>query len=82
MSLAVNNIKWIMLFAGLATCSTLSVFFAPQDALMSMFGANLTEPLADVVVRSWSFLVFLMGALLIYGALKPSPKSSALSQRA
>ena len=52
MRLVVNNIKWIMLAAGLATCSTLSVVFASQDALMSMFGANLTEPLADVVVRS------------------------------
>ena len=70
----VNNIKWIMLVAGLATCSTLSVVFAPQDALMSMFGANLTEPLANVVVRSWGFLVFLMGALLIYGALKPESR--------
>ena len=39
---------------------------------MSMFGANLTEPLANVVVRSWGFLVFLMGALLIYGALNPA----------
>ena len=72
MSLVVNYIKWIMLVTGLATCSTLSVVFAPQDALMSMFGANLTEPLANVVVRSWGFLVFLMGALLIYGALNPA----------
>jgi hypothetical protein len=74
MRLVVNNINWIVLVAGLATCSTLSVVFAPQEALMSMFGANLTEPLADVVVRSWGFLVFLMGALLIYGALKPESR--------
>jgi len=33
-----------------------------------MFGSSLTEPLADLVVRSWGFLVFLMGTLLIYGA--------------
>ena len=74
MRLVVNYIKWIMLTTGLATCSTLSVVFAPQDALMSMFGANLTEPLTDVVVRSWGYLVFLMGALFIYGALKPEPR--------
>ena len=74
MRLVVNYIKWIMLTTGLATGSTLSVVFAPQDALMSMFGANLTEPLTDVVVRSWGYLVFLMGALLIYGALKPEPR--------
>ena len=41
---------------------------------MSIFGASLTEPLANVVVRSWGFLVFLMGALLIYGAFRPESR--------
>jgi len=45
--------------------------FAPQAALISMFGEALTEPLAQVIVRSWGFLIFLMGVLLIYGALQP-----------
>lgn len=60
-----------MLVAGPATCSTLYAAFAPQDASTSMFGANLTEPLVNVVVRSWGFLAFLMDALLIYGEFKP-----------
>ena len=64
----VKNIKWIMLVAGVATCTTLAAVIAPQDALVNMFGSSLTEPLANLVVRSWGFLVFLMGALLIYGA--------------
>ena len=64
----VKNIKWIMLFAGVVTCTTLFAVIAPQDALLNMFGSNLTEPLANLVVRSWGFLVFIMGALLIYGA--------------
>jgi hypothetical protein len=45
--------------------------FAPQQALISMFGEALTEPLAQVIVRSWGVLIFLMGALLIYAAFKP-----------
>ena len=57
-----------MLFAGVVTCTTLFAVIAPQDALLNMFGSNLTEPLANLVVRSWGFLVFIMGALLIYGA--------------
>ena len=56
----VKNIKWIMLVAGVATCTTLAAVIAPQDALVNMFGSSLTEPLANLVVRSWGFLVFLM----------------------
>lgn len=52
--------------------------FAPQEALLSMFGEALTEPLAQVVVRSWGFLIFLMGGLLIYGAFKPEYRNLAL----
>jgi hypothetical protein len=70
-----NNIKWIMLIAGLSTCSMLAAVIAPQDALLSMYGANLTEPLADVVVRSWAFLIFLMGVMLIYGAYRPEART-------
>ena len=60
-----------MVIAGLLTCSMIYAVFAPQAALISMFGEALTEPLAQVVVRSWGFLIFLMGVLLIYGAYKP-----------
>ena len=57
-----------MLFFGIITCTTFFAVIAPQDALLNMFGSNLTEPLANLLVRSWGFLVFIMGALLIYGA--------------
>jgi len=60
-----------MVIAGLLTCSMIFAVFAPQIALVNMFGEALTEPLAQVVVRSWGFLIFLMGVLLIYGAFKP-----------
>ena len=57
-----------MLFFGVITCTTFFAVIAPQDALLNMFGSNLTEPLANLLVRCWGFLVFIMGALLIYGA--------------
>jgi hypothetical protein len=60
-----------MVIAGLLTCSMIFAVFAPQTALINMLGEALTEPLAQVVVRSWEFLIFLMGVLLIYGAFKP-----------
>ena len=68
MNIIVRNIKWIMLFSGVITCSTFFAVIAPQVALLSMFGSDLTEPLANLVARSWGFLVSIMGILLIYGA--------------
>ena len=68
MNIIVKNIKWIMLVAGAVTCTTVFAVIAPQDALAGMFGTGLTEPLADLLVRSWGLLVTIMGALLIYGA--------------
>ena len=68
MNVIVRNIKWIMLLSGVITCSTFFAVIAPQAALLSMFGSDLTEPLANLVARSWGFLVSIMGILLIYGA--------------
>jgi len=67
-----------MIIAGLLTCSMIFAVFAPEAALISMFGETLTEPLAQVVVRSWGFLIFLIGTLLIYGAYKPTHRNLAL----
>lgn len=79
MNLIYTQIKWIMLIAGLLTCSMIFAFFAPQAALINMFGEALNEPLAQVIVRSWGFLIFLMGALLIYGAYKPIYRNLVLA---
>ena len=78
MNIIFTNIKWIMVVAGLLTCSMIFAVFAPQAVLISMFGEALTEPLAEVVVRSWGFLIFLMGVLLIYGAFKPVYRNLSL----
>lgn len=78
MNIIITNIKWIMIIAGLLTCSMIFAVFAPQAALISMFGDAITEPLGEVVVRSWGFLIFLMGVLLIYGAFKPVYRNLSL----
>jgi hypothetical protein len=78
LNLIVTNIKWIMVIAGLLTCSMIFAVFAPEAALISMFGEALTEPLAQIVVRSWGFLIFLIGTLLIYVAYKPVYRNLSL----
>jgi len=78
LNILLTNIKWVMIIAGLLTCSMIFAVFAPQTALVNMFGEALTEPLAQIVVRSWGFLIFLMGVLLIYGAFKPIYRNFSL----
>ena len=68
MTVILKNIKWIMLFAGVVTCTTFFAVIYPKGALLNIFGSSLEEPLADLIVRSWGFLVSIMGVLLIYGA--------------
>ena len=78
MNIIITKIKWIMIISGLLTCSMIFAFFAPQAALISMFGEAISDPLGEVVVRSWGFLIFLMGVLLIYGAFKPEYRNLSL----
>ena len=78
MNIIITKIKWIMIISGLLTCSMIFAVFAPQAALISMFGEAISEPLGEVVVRSWGFLIFLMGVLLIYGAFKPVYRNLSL----
>jgi hypothetical protein len=67
----VSNIKWIMLVAGVLTCTMFYAAVAPQAAMRTTFGEALRGPLAEIIVRSWGALVGLVGAMLIYGAYDP-----------
>ncbi|BFM49006.1 hypothetical protein [Marinomonas sp. THO17] len=71
MLLIENNIKWIMLVAGVMTCTMVIALVSPQTALMQTFGQTLDHPLAELVVRSWGALITLVGAMLIFGAFRP-----------
>ena len=79
MNLVAANIKWIMLVSGALTCTMVYAAIAPQAALHSTFGETLEGPLAEVIVRNWSVLITLMGAMLIYGAFNPHVRSLVLT---
>jgi hypothetical protein len=66
-----SNIKWIMLVSGVLTCTMLYAAVAPQAALNTTFGDTLSGPLAEIIIRNWGVLIFLIGIMLIYGAFKP-----------
>ncbi len=68
MNLVIAKMKWIMFISGILTCTMLYAAIAPQAALISIFGASLEGPLAEIVVRNWGVLITLVGAMLIYGA--------------
>ena len=67
MNFVIKNIKWVMLVSGSLTLTMFYGLFAPQAALESMFGASFNGVLENIVVRSWSALVGLIGVILIYG---------------
>ena len=73
-----TQIKWIMLVAGVLTCTMFYAALAPQAALMSTFGEAIDGPLAGLVVRNWGVLITLMGAMLIYGAFTPAVRPLVL----
>ena len=70
--------KWIMLVSGALTCTMVYAAFAPQAMLRSTFGETLDGPLADLVVRNWGALIFLVGAMLIYGAFNAAVRPLVL----
>ena len=71
-------IKWIMLVSGALTCTMVYAAMAPQAMLRSTFGETLEGPLADLVVRNWGTLIFLVGAMLIFGAFNEAVRPLVL----
>jgi hypothetical protein len=78
MRIVESGIKWIMLAAGVLTCTMVYAAIAPQAALLSTFGETLEGPLAEIVVRNWGALIALVGAMLIWGAFNPAVRTMAL----
>jgi hypothetical protein len=67
MNFIIKNIKWIMLLSGVLTLTMFYGLFVPEAALESMFGTSFNGALENIVIRSWSALVGLIGIILIYG---------------
>lgn len=74
----IRQIKWIMIVAGVLTCTMVYAAIAPQAALLSTFGETLQGPVAEIVVRNWGVLITLVGAMLIYGAFNPASRRLVL----
>ena len=74
-----TTVKWVMLISGVLTSTMFYGLFAPQMALESMFGVSFSGSLEDLIVRSWSALVGLMGFVLIYGFFNEGFRSYAIS---
>jgi len=74
-----TSIKWIMLVSGAMTCTMVYAAIAPQAMLQSTFGETVDGPLAELVVRNWGVLIFLVGAMLIYGAFTPAVRPLVLT---
>ena len=72
------SIKGIMLVSGALTCTMIYAAIAPQAMLRSTFGESLEGPLAELVVRNWGALIFLVGAMLIYGAFNAAARPMVL----
>jgi hypothetical protein len=56
-----------MLVSGVLTLTMFYGLFAPQAVLESMFGVSFNGTLENIVIRSWSALMGLIGVILIYG---------------
>jgi hypothetical protein len=74
----IAKFKWVMLVAGLLTCTMIQALLAPEKTSRSLFGTSLEGPLAEIFVRSWGALVTLIGAMLIYGAFRPVHRAAVL----
>ena len=73
-----THIKGVMLISGTLTCTMLYAALFPAAALQSTFGETVNGPAAEMVVRNWGVLIFLMGVLLLRGAFDPAVRSLAL----
>jgi hypothetical protein len=73
-----TNFKWVMLVAGLLTCSMLIGLVSPDFSLKSNFGETLEGQSFEIIVRNWAALIGIMGIMLIYGAFVPSVRRFAL----
>jgi hypothetical protein len=79
MSWLTKQMRWLMLVAGVLTCTMVYAAIDPRAALQSNFGSPLEGPVAEIVVRNWGALIALVGLMLVYGALVPTARRLVLS---
>jgi hypothetical protein len=72
-------IKRCLIAIGVVTSTTLFAAFAPTTVLQGSFGATITDPLGEVVVRSWGLLIGLIGGMLVHAAFHPAERKLVMS---
>jgi hypothetical protein len=68
MALITTHIRWVMLIAGVLTCTMALAAVDPSSAMLSMFGESIESTGEGIIFRNWAILITLMGAMLIYAA--------------
>ena len=79
MDFIIKNTKWVMLLSGVITASMFYGVLAPEYALKSMFGVSFNGTLEEIIIRSWSSLVGVIGLVLIYGFFSESKRVFCIS---
>lgn len=77
MNFIVNNIQWVMILSGALTCTMVYAVFVPEKALKNTFGESISNPVTNLVVRSWGALITMIGIMLIYAAFDPQSREIA-----
>lgn len=78
MGFFVSKFKWIMLVAGLMTATMFQGLILPQSTFQSDFGEPLQGQANELIFRSWSALIGVLGLMLIYGAFVEPVRRFAL----
>jgi hypothetical protein len=63
-----GHIQFIMVIIGLMTSGSLAFALAPQLFGKYFLGIHEPSPGLLMITRHWAFLVFLVGAFLVYAA--------------
>jgi hypothetical protein len=79
MGILVDNIQWVLLAAGLLTCSMIQATIAPRATVRTYFGEAPDSPQFDLVVRNWGMLITAAGALLIWASFAPEVRLAAIA---
>jgi hypothetical protein len=73
-----GHIQFIMVIIGLMTSGSLAFALAPQLFGKYFLGIHEPSPGLLMITRHWAFLVFLVGAFLVYAAFCPPCRVPAL----
>ncbi len=68
MTWIVHNIDWILVVSGILTCGALVQAVAPRFGMKTLFGEEVQDSPALLIIRSWGAMIFVSGLLLIYAA--------------